>query len=211
MISVLIVARSQIVRLGIEEFLRGPGLEIVASVPALADLDDPNEDSFASAVIVTSADPSQAGVVVAEATASEAFHATPIVALSDPDDAGSSASALVRLGLRSILSGDFSRLQILAALQAVSFGLVVTTPDSVALPAGSSAGTAPEMVEPLTPRELEVLRLLASGLANKQIADRLGISDNTVKFHVAAILGKLGAASRTEAVAIGIREGLILL
>ena len=67
------------------------------------------------------------------------------------------------------------------------------------------------MVEPLTPREVEVLRLLASGIANKQIADCLGISDNTVKFHVAAILGKLGAASRTEAVAIGIRDGLILL
>jgi two-component system, NarL family, response regulator YdfI len=53
--------------------------------------------------------------------------------------------------------------------------------------------------------------LLALGLANKQIAARLNISDHTVKFHVAAILGKLGASSRTEAVAIGIRTGLVLL
>lgn len=63
----------------------------------------------------------------------------------------------------------------------------------------------------MTARELEVLRLLALGLANKQIAARLNISDHTVKFHVAAILGKLGASSRTEAVAIGIRTGLVLL
>jgi DNA-binding NarL/FixJ family response regulator len=63
----------------------------------------------------------------------------------------------------------------------------------------------------LTPREQEVLRMLARGLANKEIAARLNISEHTVKFHVAAILGKLGAASRTEAVALGIRHGLILL
>jgi DNA-binding NarL/FixJ family response regulator len=64
---------------------------------------------------------------------------------------------------------------------------------------------------PLTPREVEVLRLLADGLANKEIAGRLGISDHTAKFHVAAILGKLHAATRAEAVAIGLRAGLILL
>jgi DNA-binding NarL/FixJ family response regulator len=68
-----------------------------------------------------------------------------------------------------------------------------------------------ELLEPLTPREQEVLRMLALGLANRQIASRLNISEHTIKFHVAAILGKLGAASRTEAVAIGIRHGLILL
>ena len=65
--------------------------------------------------------------------------------------------------------------------------------------------------EPLTPREVQVLELLAEGLANKAIADRLGISDQTVKFHVAAILGKLGVANRTEAVRVAVRRGLIAM
>lgn len=69
--------------------------------------------------------------------------------------------------------------------------------------------TASTLVEPLTARELEVLRLLAEGLTNKAIAHRLAISENTVKFHVNAILGKLGAASRTEATMIGARMGLV--
>ena len=65
--------------------------------------------------------------------------------------------------------------------------------------------------EPLTPREIEVLELLAEGLANKAIAARLGISDQTVKFHVAAIIAKLGAANRTEAVRRAIRRGVIAM
>ena len=65
--------------------------------------------------------------------------------------------------------------------------------------------------EPLTARELEVLELLAEGLPNKSIATRLGISDQTVKFHVASICGKLGAANRTDAVRRALRRGLISL
>jgi DNA-binding CsgD family transcriptional regulator len=65
--------------------------------------------------------------------------------------------------------------------------------------------------ESLTPRESEVLTLLSEGLPNKQIALRLQISEHTVKFHIASIFAKLGAASRTEAVSIGARQGLITL
>jgi len=65
--------------------------------------------------------------------------------------------------------------------------------------------------EPLTPREIDVLELLAEGLANKGIAARLGISDQTVKFHVASICGKLGAANRTDAVRRAVRRGLVSL
>jgi DNA-binding NarL/FixJ family response regulator len=65
--------------------------------------------------------------------------------------------------------------------------------------------------ETLTPREIEVLGLLAEGLSNKAIAGRLGISDQTVKFHVAAICGKLGAANRTDAVRRAMRRGLVSL
>jgi DNA-binding NarL/FixJ family response regulator len=68
-----------------------------------------------------------------------------------------------------------------------------------------------EAAEPLTPREIEVLELLAEGLPNKSIAVRLGISDQTVKFHVASISGKLGAANRTDAVRRAVRRGLIAL
>src|SRR5262249_20725809 len=69
----------------------------------------------------------------------------------------------------------------------------------------------PAFEEPLTPREIEVLELLAEGLPNKTIATRLGISDQTVKFHVASISGKLGAANRTDAVRRAVRRGLISL
>ena len=65
--------------------------------------------------------------------------------------------------------------------------------------------------EDLTPRELDVLRLVAEGLPNKEIAHRLDISEHTVKFHVNALLRKLGAHSRTEAVTAATRSGLILL
>ena len=85
----------------------------------------------------------------------------------------------------------------------------------VVAPRGSAAGAErldePGFEEPLTPREVEVLELLAEGLPNKAIAERLRISDQTVKFHVASISGKLGAANRTDAVRRAVRRGLITL
>lgn len=67
------------------------------------------------------------------------------------------------------------------------------------------------LVEPLTARELQVLELVADGLANRTIADRLGVSDETVKFHLTSIFGKLGAANRTDAVRRALRRGLVPL
>jgi DNA-binding NarL/FixJ family response regulator len=72
------------------------------------------------------------------------------------------------------------------------------------------ASVAPA-AEPLTAREREVLALVAEGLPNKAIAAALGISDQTVKFHVAAIIGKLGAANRTDAVRRAVRQGLVVI
>ena len=69
----------------------------------------------------------------------------------------------------------------------------------------------PPLVEPLTARELEVLTLLADGLPNKQIARDLGVSDETIKFHLASIFGKLGASNRTDAVRQALRRGLVPL
>ncbi len=67
------------------------------------------------------------------------------------------------------------------------------------------------ILDPLTERELEVLNLVAEGFSNLEIAKRLGVSRNTVKFHVSSIIGKLGATSRTEAVTVGLRRGLIII
>ena len=113
--------------------------------------------------------------------------------------------------VRAYLPPDSAAAEILAAIAAVGQGLVVLTQVQAErlLPARSLRENLPRLVEALTPREIEVLRLMADGLVNKEIADRLGISEHTAKFHVASILGKLQASSRTDAVARGMRQGLI--
>jgi len=77
--------------------------------------------------------------------------------------------------------------------------------------AGARQATAPQEGATLAPRELEVLRLVAQGLVNKEIAAELGISTHTVKYHLASLLAKLGVSTRTEAVMLGIRTGLVPL
>ena len=119
----------------------------------------------------------------------------------------------MRNGIHGVLAMDVGQEELIAALQAVAQGLAVF-PSHVTDQAGQLRGSDPSPTgapESLTSREREVLLLLADGLPNKVIADRLGISDHTVKFHVASILGKLGASSRTEAVTSAIRLGLIMI
>lgn len=106
--------------------------------------------------------------------------------------------------------------EILAAIRAVASGLVVIHPAlaTQVMPIPPAAPELPTGLVPqdeLTAREQEVLHLIALGLPNKTIASRLGISEHTVKFHVASILSKLGASSRTEAVRLAARRGLIVL
>ena len=100
-------------------------------------------------------------------------------------------------------------------MQAAAAGLIVLHHESTAaiLPLLSAAARPIPTAggETLTPREIEVLGMLAEGEGNKQIARRLGISEHTVKFHVGSILAKLGAATRTEAVTLGLRGGLIMV
>jgi DNA-binding NarL/FixJ family response regulator len=124
------------------------------------------------------------------------------------------ANRAMQLGVRGILPADVTAAQLTSAVSAVAEGLLVLQPGELALASASTQsrnGETAELFEPLTPREKEVLQMLASGLGNKQIAAHLKISDHTAKFHVASILGKLGASSRTEAVSLGLRRGLILL
>jgi len=138
---------------------------------------------------------------------------TPVILLTDHSRPGWTAEAL-RAGVRAILPTEVSADQLAAALQAASAGLVVVHPSEIpaVLPQASVAlSPLAELAEPLTPREREVLQMLASGLVNKEIAAKLSISEHTIKFHVASILGKLGASTRTEAVSLGIRRGLVLL
>ena len=113
---------------------------------------------------------------------------------------------------RAWLPTQVSPAELIAAVMAAAQDLTVLTPEQAHRHLTSrSARRAEEQVflESLTPRELQVLKMLAAGLANKEIAGELGISDHTAKFHVAQILAKLDAGSRAEAVAIAIRRGLI--
>lgn len=102
--------------------------------------------------------------------------------------------------------GEFATVAEASASRADADALVLARSESQ----DGTRGTA-LVVEPLTAREEDVLILLAEGLPNKAIAERLGISDQTVKFHVASITAKLGASNRTEAVRLAFRRGLITL
>jgi len=138
---------------------------------------------------------------------------TPVLLLLEPATQNR-VNRAIQLGIRGILPADVTPAQLVSALGAVAKGLVVLQPGEPALASTLSQarnGEPAELFEPLTPREKEVLQMLAGGLGNKQIAAHLKISEHTAKFHVASILGKLGASSRTEAVALGLRRGLILL
>jgi len=135
-----------------------------------------------------------------------------IVLLTEVSDARS-ISRLLRSGVRAILSRESDADDVLSAIYAAYDGLVLlstATADSLAGVFGDQlAEVDDELSEEITSRETEVLRMLAEGLVNKDIAARLGISEHTVKFHISSILDKLGASTRTEAVTLGIRRGLI--
>jgi two-component system nitrate/nitrite response regulator NarL len=141
----------------------------------------------------------------------------PIVALlANVTNALEAAAALLSAGARGLLLQNASGDALAAALNAVAHGMTVIAAaiadsaliDTLRL---NAAGSAPTATDALTPRELEVINLIAEGLPNKTIAGKLSISEHTVKFHVNAILTKLGAQSRTEAVVRATRLGLITL
>jgi DNA-binding NarL/FixJ family response regulator len=136
------------------------------------------------------------------------------IALADGPDPAWVRQAL-RASLNAIIARDAVHEDIHLALQAAEAGLVLLHPTSASgLIQHSSLrdtrdNATEELAEELTVRESEVLRLVSMGLGNKEVAGRLAISEHTVKFHISSILGKLHAGSRTEAVSLGIRRGLI--
>jgi NarL family two-component system response regulator YdfI len=119
-------------------------------------------------------------------------------------------SDALRAGVRGVIPRDAPESEIVTAVEAVVAGLMVLHPRwlDAALAHRVSVGAR---AEALSPREIEVLRLMAEGASNKTIAWRLSISEHTVKFHVNSIFSKMGVSSRTEAVMGGLRAGLVPL
>lgn len=205
MVAVAVVARYPAVRAGLRALLAtAPGVEVVVegSTPDALTFDQP------VAVGVWSLGEGDVPL--------DLFAALPLggaVFLADPPAA---PAALASVDLPwAWLSRDADERELAAAVMAVAAGLISLDPAAarLLLRREPTPTLRPNGVieEPLTPRESEVLQLMAEGLPNKAIARRLGITEHTVKFHVASVLGKLGAASRTEAVGHGVRAGLVVL
>jgi len=211
-IRVFIIADSPLTRSGLESLLKARAVKVAGTAANLESADSLLSDAEADAVLIdaTGEQPEEFVQTVAESgLASELA----VILLADHLPRAFSA-AVLSTGVRAVLPRDVSQDQLVAALEAAASGLVVVHPADVeaAFPTSAPASRPlAELVEPLTRREREVLQMLAAGLGNKAIAARLAISEHTVKFHVASILGKLGAGSRTEAVSLGIRRGLVLL
>ena len=212
MIRVFLIGTSPLARAALQNRLKAQSVKIVGSAAAIDALGSDLSDTQADVLLVDVAGESPEAIMESLADSDLAAE-IPIVVLTEAASPAASAQAL-QAGIRAILPSEVSTDQLAAALQGAAAGLVVLHPAEIpaVYPAASPAShPLAELPEPLTRREREVLQMLAAGLANKEIAARLNISDHTAKFHVAAILGKLGAATRTEAVALGIRRGLVLL
>ena len=215
MIRVFIVAASPLARSGLQQLLAHPDVEVVGSAidldSAAGLLSEPEAEP--DVIVVDASRESSATVVSLSATSSDIGADIPIVVLESPNQ-GNPGADLLRQGARAILPAGIAPAELLAALRAVTSGLIVLHPSTVAAIPHAAVNTSrstEEWIEPLTKREREVLQMLAAGLGNKEIAAKLNISDHTAKFHVGSILGKLGVSTRAEAVATGIRRGLVLL
>jgi len=202
-LAAAIIAESALVRSGLSSLLSAsPSIRVVSETsPAdAAQLSTEGVDL----VVCDIADEASA-----EATLERAPPGVPVLALvGDPGR----ARELVRAGVRGVIDRDVSSERLQAASIAVASGLCTLderTLERLVSPAPSSA--ARSSVSRLTPRENEVLELLAEGLSNKVIALRLDISEHTAKFHVNSILEKLEADTRTDAVVRAARQGLLSL
>jgi two-component system, NarL family, response regulator YdfI len=213
-IRVVVAAISAVRRSGLEAIVKNnPSFKLVGSLPTVI--------GFAARIREL-----QAHVVIADLALDDTqlFSAASdleragigVVVLIDEPSVGWTARAL-QAGVRAILPRESSENEIVSAVLAVDRGLVLLDPEvtkelaSQTRTVNSTPENTADSLEELTPREIEVLRLMAEGFGNKQIAARLGISDHTVKFHISSILAKLSVSSRTEAVTQGIRMGLIVV
>src|SRR5689334_4326756 len=210
MIRVLVKASSAIARAGLESLIKEhPGFQLIRDSPRGVPV--AGSESLPD-VLVAEAES------VADDSAREALDwasAGGAVVLLVRNLASESVAEALQDGVKAVLPAGLTAAEITAAIEAAAAGLVVLdgigAEALVRSAAPVSGGEVKPLVESLTPREIEVVRLVAAGLGNREIAGRLEISEHTVKFHVASVMGKLGAASRTEAVTLGIRHGLIMI
>ncbi len=198
MISVLVAASSVVVRAGLEALARSHANIEVIGTASLGDELQRKAADLGPDVILADVEGQGADLI-------QTLPGAHVVLLAQEN-----ALPLIRNGARAVLPHGASSQEIGLAIEGVAAGLVVLHPDAFDSPQGEQA-LASAVNGRLSPREVEVLGMLSEGLANKEIAYRLGISEHTVKFHVASLFQKLDASSRTEAVTLGIRKGLILL
>lgn len=192
MTRVAIAGREGMLRRGLETLIRAhQDFQLIAVADSIDDISPPSSD-----------------VIVLLENAIEPLTGMPPAVLIWPTVDPEQLRRAWRAGYRAVLPQDCSSTELIAAIEAAAAGLIAfRAQDMETLPLEVRT-TEPAT---LSPREVEVLRLVADGLGNKEISFRLGISEHTVKFHVNSILTRMNAATRAEAVAIGIRQGLILL
>jgi len=209
-VRVLVVSSSPLARAGMEALLGGvSGVAPVASC-GIGEAGELASQLLAD-VVLLDLGAGEGEDLEAIAQLAEGEAGPPIVALGGGP--GSTVQALA-LGAAALLPAEVDRRTLAAALAACAQRLVVVPRGEIAslLPAEEPVpARAAGLAQTLTPRELEVLQAMARGLTNRQIALRLAISEHTVKFHAGAVLGKLDARSRAEAVARAIRRGWILV
>jgi DNA-binding NarL/FixJ family response regulator len=207
----VLVAASQVRRSALSErlikaFDRGPA-EVTARSSLVAGITTPA--GIADIVVADLETPAEAAAMIRSL---EQGGGAGAVALIDDPDPRWLRSAL-KGGINAIISREAAPEELRLALAAADAGLILLHPTSARnlITAHLPAPELSYQQEQLTAREHEVLRLLSDGLGNKEIAARLAISEHTAKFHISSILGKLGAATRTEAVTQGIKRGLIAI
>src|SRR5256712_8381472 len=204
-IRIAVVATSAVRRAKLESIVRSHAeFQLAGSFGAVASMVPFARNTELDVIVI---DSDSIRDLLLEPISEAAFVLLPEV--SDPR----SNSRLLRIGVRAVLSRESDPDDVLSALYAVYDGLVLlstATAESLAAVYGDQPlEVEDELSEEITSRETDVLRMLAEGLLNQDIAARLGISEHTVKFHISSILDKLGASTRTEAVTLGIRRGLI--
>jgi NarL family two-component system response regulator YdfI len=207
-IRLLAAAPSAMARAGLESLAAAaPDVEVVGAA-SLADL-NAALDRWQPDVVLAAMD-GHSDEAPEELMALAARDGAPAIVVLAADLQPQWAGEALRAGIRAVLPGDLGPREIRAAVAAAAAGLVVMHPQD--LPVLAAERPLPVLQsQTLSPREIEVLGMLAEGHGNKTIAWKLGISEHTVKFHVASILSKLNAGTRTEAVTQGIRRGLILI
>jgi DNA-binding NarL/FixJ family response regulator len=202
-IAVAVLAPTPMARARLEALIsRRPGLRLI-SAPGRASLEG------ADVLVV---DPGDRPIEAVMRVVRGAARVPPIVLVGVGPG---SPARLLRAGMRGLLPREASEREVLTCLEAVASGLIVmhpaVAPAAMARATGRRRPTDGSAPEPLTSRELEVLTMMAEGLGNRAIASALGITTHTVKFHVAAVLEKLHARRRTDAVAIAMRLGILLI